>query len=207
MENYWGILDSSQKPHTKRGLADCKRVAIEPASAEQIPRPAGLLKMREEGSVALVPSAGPVRSKQVLGKLFGAVFRRGIEQRKFDVGKFFTLKFSGAYRATCPVMSGPNDLEQLQLLVRHALLARFKWLDRNNFPALHLRPVLKRHPISVTFSTKVRSVKRWPTRSMPVISTGIFTGRRSSLRLWSKTATCSAAWFSCNKFVWLTATQ
>jgi hypothetical protein len=146
MENYWGILDSSQKPHTKRGLADCKRVAIEPASAEQIPRPAGLLKMREEGSVALVPSAGPMRSKQVLGKLFGAVFRRGIEQRKFDVGKFFTLKFSGAYRATCPVMSGPNDLEQLQLLVRHALLARFKWLDRNNFPALHLHPRVEAAP-------------------------------------------------------------
>ena len=43
-------------------------------------------------------------------------------------------------------MGGPNDLEQLQLLVRHALLARFKRLDRHNFPALHLRPRVEAAP-------------------------------------------------------------
>lgn len=43
-------------------------------------------------------------------------------------------------------MSGPNNLKQLQLLVRHALLARFKRLDRNNFPALHLRPRVEAAP-------------------------------------------------------------
>jgi hypothetical protein len=43
-------------------------------------------------------------------------------------------------------MSGPNNLEQLQLLVRHALLARFQRLDRNNFPALHLRPRVEAAP-------------------------------------------------------------
>ena len=43
-------------------------------------------------------------------------------------------------------MSGPHNLEQLQLLVRHALLARFKRLDRNNFPALHLRPRVEAAP-------------------------------------------------------------
>jgi hypothetical protein len=129
-----------------RELADCKRAAIGPASAEQITRPAGLARMREEGSVALIPSAGSARQKQVLGKLFGAAFRRGIEQRKFGVGKLFALKFSGPYSATCPVMSGPHNLEQLQLLARHALLARFKRLDGNNFPALHLRPRVEAAP-------------------------------------------------------------
>jgi len=79
MESYWGILDSSQKPHAKRELADCKSLAVEPARAVRMPRPAGLVKMREAGSVALVASAGQVRSKQVLGKLFGAALRRGIE--------------------------------------------------------------------------------------------------------------------------------
>jgi hypothetical protein len=82
----------------------------------------------------------------VLVKLFGAAFRRGIEQRKFGVGKLFALKFSGPYSATCPVMSGPHNLEQLQLLARHALLARFKRLDGNNFPALHLRPRVEAAP-------------------------------------------------------------
>jgi hypothetical protein len=43
-------------------------------------------------------------------------------------------------------MSGPNNLEQLQLLVRHALLAGFKRLDGNNFPALHLRPRVEAAP-------------------------------------------------------------
>ena len=145
-ESYWDILDSSQKPDAVRELADCERAAIGPASLEQTPRPAGLVRMREEGSVALIPSAGSARQKQVLGKLFGAAFRRGIEQREFGVGKLFALKFSGAYSATCPVMSGPDNLEQLQLLARHALLARFKRLDGNNFPALHLRPRVEAAP-------------------------------------------------------------
>jgi hypothetical protein len=95
--------------------------------------------MREEGSFALVPSAGSARRNRVLVRLFGAAHRRGIEWWKFDVGKLFALKFSGANSATRPVMSGPNNLEQLQLLVRHALLARFKRFDRNNFATLHLR--------------------------------------------------------------------
>jgi hypothetical protein len=43
-------------------------------------------------------------------------------------------------------MGGPNNLEQLQLLVRHALLAGFKRLDRNNFPALHLRARVEAAP-------------------------------------------------------------
>jgi hypothetical protein len=146
MKSYWDILDSSQKPHAKRELADCNRVAIGPASAEQTPRPTGLVRLREEESVAPVPSAGSARRKRVLVKLFGSAFRRGIELWKFDVGKLFALKFSGAYSATCPVMGGPNDLEQLQLLVRHALLARFKRLDRNNFPALYLRPRVEAAP-------------------------------------------------------------
>lgn len=56
------------------------------------------------------------------------------------------MKFSGADSATRPVMGGPNNLEQLQLLARHALLARFKRLDRHNFPALHLRSRVKAAP-------------------------------------------------------------
>jgi hypothetical protein len=43
-------------------------------------------------------------------------------------------------------MSGPNNLEQLQLLLRHALLAGFKRLYRDNFPALHLRPRVEAAP-------------------------------------------------------------
>ena len=74
-----GILDSSPKPHAKRGLGDCKRGANGSARAEHIPKPAGLARMRKEGSVALLPSAGSARRKWVLGKLFGAAFRRGIE--------------------------------------------------------------------------------------------------------------------------------
>jgi hypothetical protein len=79
MENYRDILDSSHKSHANRELADCKRVAVEPASAEQIPRQVGLVRVREEGGVARLPSAVSARLKQVLGKLFGAAFRRGIE--------------------------------------------------------------------------------------------------------------------------------
>jgi hypothetical protein len=79
MENFLGILESSQKPHLKRELADCKRGGIGPARAEQIPRQVRLVRMREEGSVALLPSAESARLKQVLGKLFGAAFRSGIE--------------------------------------------------------------------------------------------------------------------------------
>ena len=43
-------------------------------------------------------------------------------------------------------MGGPNNLEQLQLLLRHALLARFKRLDRNNFTTLHLHPRVEAAP-------------------------------------------------------------
>ena len=146
MENNWDNLDSSNKSHAKRELADCKLVGIEPARAEQTPRPARLVSMREEESFELAPSAGSARRKRVLVRLFGAAQRRSIEYWKFDVGKLFALKFSGADSATHPVMSGPNNLEQLQLLVRHALLAKFKRLYCNNFPALHLRPRVEAAP-------------------------------------------------------------
>jgi hypothetical protein len=68
MENYGGILDSSQVPRAKRELTDCKRVAIGPASAEQISSPADLVRMREEGSVELIPPAGLTQasSRQVI---------------------------------------------------------------------------------------------------------------------------------------------
>jgi hypothetical protein len=79
MENYRDILDSSHESHAKREIADCKLVGIEPARAAQTPRPAGLVRMSEEGSFALVPSAGSARRKRVLVRLFGAAHRRGIE--------------------------------------------------------------------------------------------------------------------------------
>jgi hypothetical protein len=150
MENYRDIPDSSHKSHAKREPADCKRGGIGPARAEQIPRQVGLFRMRKEGrkegSVALVPSECSARRKRVLVRLFGAAYGRRIEWWKFDVGKLFAMKFSGADSATRPVVSGPNNLEQLQLLVRHALLPRFKRFDRNNFATLHLRPRVEAAP-------------------------------------------------------------
>jgi hypothetical protein len=72
--------------------------------------------------------------------LFRCVWRGVVRLRKIRGSKLFTLNFSGAYRAACLVISDPDNLKLLGLLVLQDLHCWFKRLDRNNIAALKLCP-------------------------------------------------------------------
>jgi hypothetical protein len=100
------------------------------------------------------------------------------------------------------VIGGPHNLKQLGLLVLQDLHSWFKRLDRNNIAPLQSCP---RAETSTMFSHIFHECLSFEELSctIPVISTGIFTNRRSSLRFSPATMPDSAPGFLRNKFVWL----